>query len=53
LAHADGGGEVFADSAEELGFGVEEVDLGGCAGLEEIDDAFGFRGEMRVLSAEC
>ncbi len=40
------GGERFAGVAGEGGFGVEGVDVGGAAVEEEVDDAFGFGGEV-------
>jgi len=46
LALADGVGELPAVLVAEEGFGVEGFELGGAAGLEEVDDAFGFGGEV-------
>ncbi len=42
LALGDGVGEGFFEAFVEVGFVVEEVELGGGAGHEEEDDAFGF-----------
>ena len=47
LAAADRVGEVFVEALAEDGFLVEEIEVGGAAGLEETDDAFRFRREMR------
>ena len=46
LALADGVGEFFAAEFEEVGLVVEEIHLRRRAGLEEVDDAFGFGGEV-------
>jgi hypothetical protein len=47
LAAADGVGEVFVEALTEDGFVVEEIEVGGTAGLEETDDAFRLRREVR------
>ena len=47
LGAADFGGELLAVFFVEQRFVVEEVLLGGAAGLEEVDDAFRLRGEGR------
>ena len=39
-------GEGFAIGGAEFGFVVEEVELGGAALHEEVDQALGFRGEV-------
>ena len=44
LTIADMIGEFLAVVFKKEGFGVEEVDLGRSAGLEEVDDSFGFGG---------
>src|SRR5688572_19280653 len=46
LAHADAGGEVLAVHVVQERLVVEEVELGGAAGHEEVDDALGARGEV-------
>ena len=52
LAIADGRREVFVEALAEDGFVVEEVEVGRTAGLEETDDAFGFRREMRFARGQ-
>ena len=48
--------EDFVDEAPviffERGFGVEGIDLRGAAFAEDVDDAFGFRREVRVFGGE-
>jgi hypothetical protein len=46
LTFADGLWEVLLEELGHLRFGIEEVHLGRSAGLEEVDDAFGFDREM-------
>ena len=47
LAFANGLGEVFAAHLLHLRFWVEEIELRGSTRLEEVDDALGFRFEIR------
>ena len=47
LAAAHAVGELLAVAPVEEGFVVVEVELRGAAGLEEVDDAFGFSCEVR------
>jgi hypothetical protein len=52
LAADDGGWERLAFEAGELGFVVEEFELAGCAGHEQVDDAFGLGGEVGLARKE-
>jgi hypothetical protein len=47
LTAAHAVGELFAVASVEERLVIVEIELGGAAGLEEVDDAFGFRGEVR------
>ena len=47
LAAEDFGGDFFALPFSELGFVVEKVDVRRGTVLEEVNDAFGFGGEVR------
>jgi hypothetical protein len=49
LALADAGGEVFVVELLHLRFVVEEIHLGGATDHVEVDDAFGFGGEVGLL----
>ncbi len=49
LALADTGGEVFVVELLHLRFVVEEIHLGGATDHVEVNDAFGFGGEVGLL----
>jgi len=47
IAFEQFGGRQFAVSFNQFLFVIEEVEVAGGAGLEYVDDAFRFRGEVR------